>query len=414
MYMEQDSTNNGVSRRALLKYAVAATATATAAKMGAQASPALSGRQLGHKGREIPDQRRKYKDSRTGHTVWQMTDTPGSTTVTQYATQSMTSPDGRWLIYGSDRGTQPGQLNLFKMDLRTGRSVQLTESNRDLAFRWSHISPDGKEVYYIEDKNLFKVVNIDTLEEREICRVENSFRPHQLSVSADNRFLIDGVFLENKNEEDESYQGDLNDFVEGQKFLIRSAYVIINIQNGQQRRICDGNTPATHAQYSPTDPNLIMYCHGGPWWYVQRLWMIHPDGTGNRPIFLQSRFEGVGHEFWSEDGSAIYVHVNGGRQPQGLWAVHPDGSNERCVMRGPCRGSATVNAEQDRFVATDIYDDYSAGLWMSRKGDIAPQLLCQTGGESGVGAAPRFLRDGKTVAFSKGKKGSSEIYLVEV
>jgi oligogalacturonide lyase len=414
MFMEQSSTDNLVSRRDLLKYAVAATATATAAKMGAKASSASSGREFGHKGKEFPDQRRKYKDSRTGNTVWQLTDTPGCTTVTQYATQSMTSPDGQWLIYGSDRGSQPGQLNLFKMDLRTGMSVQLTESNRDLAYRWSHISPDGKEVYYIEDKNLFKVVDIDTLEEREICRVENSFRPHQLSVSADNRFLIDGVFLENKNEEDESYQGDLNDFVKGEKFLIRSAYVIINTQNGGQRRICDGNTPATHAQYSPTDPNLIMYCHGGPWWYVQRLWMIHPDGTGNRPIFLQSRFEGVGHEFWSEDGSAIYVHANGGRQPQGLWAVDPDGSNERCVMRGPCRGSATANAEQDRFVATDIYDDYSPGLWMSRKGDIEPRLLCQSGGETGLGAAPRFLRDGKTVAFTQGKKGSSEIYLVEV
>lgn len=41
-------------------------------------------------------------DSRTGRTVWQMTDTPGRTTVAQYATQTMTTPDGRWLIYGSD------------------------------------------------------------------------------------------------------------------------------------------------------------------------------------------------------------------------------------------------------------------------------------------------------------------------
>src|SRR4029077_524070 len=112
---------------------------------------------LGSKGKIYPDQRRKYKDSRSGHTVWQMTDTPGRTTVSQYATQPMSTPDGRWLLYGSDRGNEKGQLDIFKMDLHTGVSTQLTDSNRDLSFRWAHISPDGKQVYYVEDNNLFKV-----------------------------------------------------------------------------------------------------------------------------------------------------------------------------------------------------------------------------------------------------------------
>src|SRR5262245_43786015 len=99
------------------------------------------------KGAAFPDQRRKYRDSRTGHTVWQMTDTPGCTSHAFYFTQQGTTPDGEWLFYGSDRAGPKGQLNLFKMNRRTGESIQLTESVNHLWPRWAHPSPDGKEIY---------------------------------------------------------------------------------------------------------------------------------------------------------------------------------------------------------------------------------------------------------------------------
>ncbi|MFB3827189.1 MAG: oligogalacturonate lyase family protein [Bryobacteraceae bacterium] len=362
------------------------------------------------KGQVYPDQRQKYKDSRSGRTVWRMTVTPGRMSHAQYFTQPAATPDGRWLIYGSDRGSPPGQLNLFKMDLRTGESVQLTGSNRDLKPRWSHLSPDGREVYFIEDRNHVRAVDVETLKERDICRIESCFRPHQLGVSPDNRFLITGVFLEDKDEDN---------FLIGQGFLIRSALVVIDTRTGAVRNLLEGNTPRTHAQYCPADPNLLFYCYGGPWWRVQRLWLIHADGTGNRPILRQTSFEGIGHEFWSQDGKTIYATVNGGRQPQGLWAVDADGANERCVLAGACVGHGTVNAAEDRFVIDELYNDCKTGLWFSRKGSIQPELLCQTGADwSGQPQEshphPRFLPDGKTVAFTSSMSGSSEVYLVEL
>jgi oligogalacturonide lyase len=367
---------------------------------------------MGKKGTVYPDQRRKYKDSKTGHTVWQMTDTPGQITKGQYATQNFSSPDGRWLVYGSDRGSEPGQLNLFKMDLKTGISIQLTESNKNLKPRWAHISTDGQEVYYIEDTNHFKAVNIETFEERSLCRMKDCHRPHQLSVSPDNQYIIDGVFLEKKSEDN---------FLVDQGFLIRSSLVVIRTDTGETHRLLDGNTPRTHVQYCPTDSNLILYCYGGPWWYVQRMWLIHADGTGNRPIFLQTHFEGAGHEFWGDDGRTIYVFCNGGRQPQGLWAVDIDGSNERCVLAGASTGHGTVNSEQDRFVVTETYGNLRDGLWISKKGSPEPKLLCQTGYglyklplHHGASAHPRFLRDGITVAFSSAMTGLGELYLVEI
>ena len=369
-------------------------------------------KEFGFKGKVFPDQRVKYKDPESGKTVWRMTNTPGRITKGQYATQNFATPDGEWLVYGSDRGNIKGMLNLFKMNLKTGESVQLTESVVNCMPRWAHISYDGKKVFYIEDTNHFKVVDMETLEERSLGRVENCTRPHQLTVSPDGRFIANGLFLEKK--EEEAF------LTEPFGFLIRSAIVVIDTKTSEQHRLLDGNTPRTHVQYSPTDGNLLCYCYGGPWWYVQRLWLIHADGTGNKPIFLQTHFEGCGHEFWSANGKKVYVVTNGGRQPQGLWSVDVHTGEEKCVLAGSCNGHGTANPQEDRFVMNEIYRDFARGLWLSKKGDPTPQFLCKAGKggheiPSGHGGSchPRFLPDGKRVAFSSALTGSGELYIVE-
>jgi len=217
--------------------------------------------------------------------------------------------------------------------------------------------------------------------------------------------------MENKSEDD---------FLKTDEgFLIRSAIVVIRTDTGQMHRLLDGNTPRSHVQHCPANPDLILYCYAGPWWYVQRLWLINADGTQNRPIFIQTNFEAAGHEFWSADGKTIYVTCNGGRQPQGLWAVDVDGANERCVMAGPCVGHGTANDQQDRFVIDDMYNDCRTGLWISKKGSNKPELLCRTGvswknQRQEFHPHPRFLPNGKTVAFTSDMTGSPEVYLVEI
>lgn len=367
----------------------------------------------GRKGRVYPDQRKKFTDSRSGKTVWQMTDTPGRVTRGQYATQNLATPDGEWLIYGSDRANEKGRLDLFRMNLKTGESVQLTESALGTNPQWAHLSPDGREVYYIEDTNHFRAVNIHTLEERSLGRVEGCTRPHQLTVSPDNRFIANALFLEDKPEEDF--------LTKPYGFLIRSAIVVIDTRTGAQRRLIDGNTPRTHVSYCPADPNLLCYCYGGPWWRVQRLWLIRADGSNNRPIFLQTHFEGAGHEFWGHSGARLYVFCNGGRQPQGLWSVDVRTGEERCVLAGACDGHGTANPQEDRYVVNELFRDTEQGLWIAKKGSSQPEFLCRAGkgghtiptGQGGAAHA-RFLPDGKRIAFSSAITGSGELYLVEI
>src|SRR5580704_15350478 len=98
---------------------VATTATVGAALSGGRGLWAQSGRsgapqEQGYKGKIYPDQRRKFTDSRSGHTVWQLTNAGGHSTKLYFTNRSVT-PDSRWLIYHSDRGSAPQHFNLFKM-----------------------------------------------------------------------------------------------------------------------------------------------------------------------------------------------------------------------------------------------------------------------------------------------------------
>jgi oligogalacturonide lyase len=63
----------------------------------------------------------------------------------------------------------------------------------------------------------------------------------------------------------------------------------------------------SHLLFSPTDPQLLMYCHEGAWEKVNRIWMIHTDGTHNTLIHRRTMVNEIaGHEFWGLDGETIW------------------------------------------------------------------------------------------------------------
>ena len=65
-----------------------------------------------------------------------------------------------------------------------------------------------------------------------------------------------------------------------------------------------------HLLFSPTDPNLLMYCHEGPWQKVDRIWTIHADGSQNTLIHKRTmEMEIAGHEFWSQDGRTVWYDL---------------------------------------------------------------------------------------------------------
>lgn len=363
----------------------------------------------GRKGRVYPDQRRRFTDPKSGRTIWQLTNAGAATTKLYFTNRSVT-PDSRWLIYHSDRASAPGHFNLFKMDLRTGESIQLTESG-GVTEDTPEISYDGKQVYYGEDEHSVKSVDLESLQERTLCRFDDPIHfDHAFTITPDGRSLIVPAFIEPPKKLGYNFG----------HYTRRDALIVVNTANGEQRRLIDGNTPLGHVAICPTNGNLVLFSLHVHWAEIQRPWLINMDGTGHRMIFRQAQGEGAGHELWGASGRTIYLTCYGGRQPEGLWAVNVDGTNERSVLRGPNIAHSCVNPEEDRFVVDELLTD-TTSLWLAKKGSNEPEFLHKMSADwfaprDGVLETtpfhphPRFLPNGTGLVFNSG----GEMYLIEM
>jgi oligogalacturonide lyase len=86
----------------------------------------------------------------------------------------------------------------------------------------------------------------------------------------------------------------------------------INLQTGQINKLLEHSTDwLNHLQFSPADPNLLMYCHEGQWEQVDRIWTIRADGTQNQLIHQRTmENEIAGHEWWGADGETVFYQLH--------------------------------------------------------------------------------------------------------
>lgn len=63
--------------------------------------------------------------------------------------------------------------------------------------------------------------------------------------------------------------------------------VVFDLQSGQLRTVLRDRVWFNHLQFSPTDPNMLKYCHEGPWDLVgprRREHLVRPSGSARRQI----------------------------------------------------------------------------------------------------------------------------------
>jgi oligogalacturonide lyase len=84
----------------------------------------------------------------------------------------------------------------------------------------------------------------------------------------------------------------------------------VNIKTGEAKDILREHEWLGHLQFSPSDANLIMFCHEGTWHEVDRVWTIRADGSGLTKLHTRTmNMEIAGHEFFSADGAMIWYDL---------------------------------------------------------------------------------------------------------
>ncbi len=93
----------------------------------------------------------------------------------------------------------------------------------------------------------------------------------------------------------------------------------VEIETGKLRTFHPSTNWLNHAQCSPTDPSLMLYCHEGPWHEVDRVW-TRPIGAGPSKLMHQRTmpYEIAGHEFFSRDGRRVWYDLQTPRS-QEFW-----------------------------------------------------------------------------------------------
>jgi oligogalacturonide lyase len=189
-----------------------------------------------------------------------------------------------------------------------------------------------------------------------------------------------------------------------------------------------------HMQFSPTDPTLLMYCHEGPWYLVDRIWTIRTDGTQNRLVHQRTlENEIAGHEWWSADGKTIWYQIY---YPRGMNTSYLGGYNVETGARiwyhfEPDAASIHHNSSPDGTLfcgdgnrmnpwivlcrPVSIPDQHTLGHQLIKGGYLkAERLVNMAKHDYALEPNPSFTPDQKLILFAANFFGPTYVFGVEV
>jgi oligogalacturonide lyase len=257
------------------------------------------------------DPPKSWIDPETGHRVIRLTDEPGSHSF--YFNVNAYTPDGRKMAYTTaNDGIGVIDLTDFNSRVVVPGPVRVVAVCRKTP-RVFFLKPPESALYF---------ANLDTGETGKL--VDLPERGSVATINADET-LVAGTRVLGDGTERRFVTSDSRGLVQaadkGAMMARRLAAHLpmemytVDLGTGKVNVILQGTDWYNHLQFSPTDPTLLMYCHEGSGWRVDRIWTIRTDGTENTMIpdeptknrILEGEL--AGHEWWSPDGRTIYVDL---------------------------------------------------------------------------------------------------------
>jgi oligogalacturonide lyase len=206
------------------------------------------------------------------------------------------------------------------------------------------------------------------------------------------------------------------------------AFVFTNVRTGESKTNGYQYAWLNHLQFSPTEPDLLLYCHEGTWHEVDRIWTLRADGSAQRLMHQRSTdMEIAGHEFWSYDGKTIWfdlqtprskefwlagVNLETGKETRysierDWWSVHYNVSRDGKLFAGDGGDPGQVAFAKD-------------GMWLNLfrpqpDGKVTRERLVNMS-KHNYSLEPNvtFTPDGKWVVFRSNMQGPTHVFAVEV
>jgi oligogalacturonide lyase len=223
---------------------------------------------------------------------------PGSASL--YFHQNAYSADGKKLLIATPKGLSTINLQTREIELVVTGRVGVLVTGRKTG-----------QVYYTRGGIIY-ATDLDTHGTREVAKIPGGAARGNITVNADETLIVGiGVDPDGKAVPRTPPTGRGEARLEARWAAGTPMMLyVVNIKTGEVKVVHRENDWTNHLQCSPTDPDLIMFCHEGPWHYVDRIWTIRADGSGLRLMHKRTmEMEIAGHEFFSADGKTIWYDL---------------------------------------------------------------------------------------------------------
>ena len=383
-------------------------------------------------GQKMPDE---WIDKSTGHKIIRLTRMEGS----NYSFYFHNNPfiGNKMVFYNTSPQKQEEQAakveisnisakgrQIYWVDLKTLKIEQL--SNHKTAMGGEIVSAKTKEVFFQVKDSVFSV-NVDTKKETLVYVFPDDFKGSITAVNADGTLLGGAKSSDEEKELFKKYPNKSSYFNIIYEAKLPRTLFTINTKTKQLDKVHSDTAWLNHVQFSATDPNLLMFCHEGPWHKVNRIWAI--DVKTKKITQIHKRImdmEIAGHEWSSADGKIIWYDL---QQPRSTtffieghnvktgektkyelqrdeWSIHFNSTKDDKLFCGDGGDPGQVARAKD-------------GMWVylfTPSGDkfISEKLVNMKNHKYSLEPNVHFSPDEKWVIFRANFEGETNVYAVEI
>ena len=333
-----------------------------------------------------------------------------------YFTNSGWYDGDRRMLFGSDRGNR---TNLYSIHLQSGEITQLTDLEpvglpRETQFLSICVNPTRDEAYYWYDREL-RALDLVTFEQRVLCLLPEGFVRSMINCTADGLYLCSGVYEDLSERIRIDVERGYTGFREIFGAHPESRILRIAVDGSGAECVWCEACWIGHVNTSPSLPNILTFCHEGPWDRVDnRIWGLDLSTGATWMIRHPEPGEVVGHEYWHADGRQIGYH---GSRPDGrkfFGKVRYDDTG--CFEVDFPGETGHIHSNDFSLIVGDGKGSIRLWQWNGETFD-GPRALAHHRSSMKIQQAhphPRFTRDGKRVVFTSDWTGYCQIYQVEV
>lgn len=360
----------------------------------------------------------EWIDQDTKHKLVRLTNKPGENASFYFHNNPFIG--NSMVFYSTDNNGK----QLYTLDLQSKQVKQLTSFNRPMSGEITG-SKTRKVFYQIGDSILS--TQIDTKETELIYVFPKNFKSTVTTLNADESLLAGYHSTEAEREiyrQNPAKSSYFNLIYEAK--LPRTLF-IIDLKTRQLKKLHTDSAWLNHVQFSNTDPDILMFCHEGPWHKVNRIWTIDIK-TGKIQLMHKRSMdmEIAGHEFFSRDGKQIWfdlqmprsvtfylaaADVRTGKEmkyslTRDEWSIHFNQSPDQRLFAGDGGDSGQVARAKD-------------GMWIylfRPDGDklVSEKLVNMKHHNYRLEPNVHFSPDGKWIIFRANFEGTQQVYAVEI